>query len=281
MKEDQEIEGCEPREEVDVDGPSSVDDFIRELEAKERDLHISPDLSIEVSDADFDDTNIPDFLKEELAASKRPQVRRPAAAKSAGDPKLAEEVKRLKARLTDVEAECAALAERAKLRIREFDNFMARTERERHETYVNQACKLATLILPVLDNLERALDFAAELPEEVRESSKQFFDGIVLVDRQIHDVLAGMGVRPILAEGQQFDPHLHEAVATHNDDGLEPNSITEEFLRGYQMGNTVIRHSMVRVAASPGSQESIAETDDPAGLEEFTDVSDNGPDVEE
>ena len=149
------------------------------------------------------------------------------------------------------------ILERSQQRLKEFENFKVRMERERRETFVSQVCNLATLMLPVLDNLDRALDSASALPEEIRMQFEQFFEGIVLVTQQVNEVLVGMGVQPISAVGQQFDPQFHEAVATDAAEGLEPNSVSEEFLRGYRMGNKVIRHSMVRVvtAGSAGPAE--------------------------
>ncbi len=257
MNQDQEIENYELDDDAAAGSTAtSVDDFIRQLEEKEKDLHISSDLSIEISNADFDDSNIPDFIKEELEKPAAPVAAKPQPVK-APDAKLSSEIKDLKSRITRLQAERVQILERSQQRLKEFENFKVRMERERRETFVSQVCNLATLMLPVLDNLDRALDSASALPEEIRMQFEQFFEGIVLVTQQVNEVLVGMGVQPISAVGQQFDPQFHEAVATDAAEGLEPNSVSEEFLRGYRMGNKVIRHSMVRVvtAGSAGPAE--------------------------
>jgi molecular chaperone GrpE len=109
---------------------------------------------------------------------------------------------------------------------------------------------LARKMLPVLDNLDRAMDFASAMTSEKRAEIEPFFEGILLVNRQIHDVMIAMGVQPIVAVGHEFDPNLHEAVAIGTVNELPPNTVSEEMLRGYRMGNRVIRHSMVKVTPS-------------------------------
>jgi len=101
-------------------------------------------------------------------------------------------------------------------------------------------------MLPVLDNMNRALDSASNLSNT--QEIQHFFDGIVLVNQQLNEVLAEMGVQPIAAVGERFDPHFHEAVATEETDEVPPNTITAEFLRGYRIDNKVVRASMVKVS---------------------------------
>lgn len=85
------------------------------------------------------------------------------------------------------------------------------------------------------------------MPEDKRSDIQPFIDGVVLVSQQVNDVLAEMGVQPIATVGEAFDPHYHEAVATEESDEFDPNTISAELLRGYRIGERVIRHSMVRV----------------------------------
>jgi hypothetical protein len=99
-------------------------------------------------------------------------------------------------------------------------------------------------------------------PEEKRSDIQPFIDGVVLVSQQVNDVLAEMGVQPIATVGETFDPHYHEAVATEESDEMDPNTISAELLRGYRIGERVIRHSMVRVTTqkvSEGSNPSLSE----------------------
>ena len=236
-----------------VHGEESVEDFIKELEAKEKDLHISSESVIEVEDSDFDGLNIPEFILNELDP-KAPKANPNAPKQAAQTPANAavqNELRHLKQKVNDLIAERADLQEKSLRRMNEFENFKNRMERERRETFKSQLANLATKMLPVLDNLNRALDFASAMPEEKRREIQEFFDGIVLVNQQVNDVFAGMGVSPITSIGEEFDPNLHEAVSTDESGGYPPNTVADEFLRGYRLGSSVIRHSMVKVAKSP------------------------------
>ena len=171
--EQEKFQGIEFPDDADDMDSVPVDDFIRELEAKEKDLHITADLSIEIAEADFDDQNIPDFLQADLAADQPTEP-----VKASADNSLQEEIRSLKVRVTEAEAARLAVMEKAQQRVRDFENLKNRTERERQETFSNQMCNLATEMLPVLDNLNRALDFASEIPEQKSNEFQHFFDGI-------------------------------------------------------------------------------------------------------
>src|SRR5689334_15454623 len=152
--EQEKFQGIEfPDDAEDLDS-APVDEFIRELEAKEKDLHITADLSIEIAEADFDDLNIPDFVQAELA-TKQPT----AAVTQSDDKALHDEIRNLKERVTEAETRRQTVLENAQRQVKEFENLKNRTERERQETFSSQMCNLATEMLPVLDNLNRALDF--------------------------------------------------------------------------------------------------------------------------
>jgi molecular chaperone GrpE len=253
------------RDDAEPESSESVDDFLKQLEAREKDLHISADLAIEVEDSEFESFELP-----ETAAEPPPSQK--AAAVSAAKPstvteqRLKTELAALKNHVSDLKSERLRLVERARQSMKEFDNFKHRMERERRDTFVNQVFNLANSMLPVLDNLDRALDFAGELQEEKSGEFKQFFEGIMLVNQQIVEVLAGMGVQPIATVGEQFDPNFHEAVAIEHADHLPQNTICEELLRGYRIGDKIIRHSMVKVVGEPAAAREpsaeIAESDD-------------------
>ena len=85
----------------------------------------------------------------------------------------------------------------------------------------------------------------------------------MLVNQQVNEVLAEMGVQPIMTKGEAFDPHFHEAVATEERDDLPHNTISGEMLRGWRIGNKVIRHSMVKVTQS-ATQKKAGKTEEPA-----------------
>ncbi|HYJ89887.1 MAG TPA: nucleotide exchange factor GrpE [Pyrinomonadaceae bacterium] len=230
---------------------ASVDDFLRELEHLEEDLHITAELKIEVSDSEFDDSNLPEFIVEDLKPIQ-PKTHKPVETNvnAAANDRLKREVTQLEAVVAKFKAEREEILERSERQARDFENFKKRTERERYERLSVQMENLAVQMLPVLDNLDRAIDFVTAMSNEKRTEIQPFIDGISLVHRQIDDVLATMGVKPVIAVGQEFDPHFHEAVAIQDSEKYAPNTVCEELLRGYQMGTRVIRHSMVKVSSA-------------------------------
>lgn len=240
--------------EIEEENSLSIEDFIKELEAKEKDLLISSDLAIEIDDAGFDDTN-PEFIRAEfgIEPAKPPVAAAPVQSftpnnKTFSD--LEDEVSEQKNQVSRLETERAELAETMRRRQLDFDNYKKRIERDRTETYLNQVSNLVRQMLPVLDNLNRALDFAALNTEGRAQDFKQFFEGIVLVNQQLNEVLAEMGVSPVASVGEAFDPHFHEAVATESSAEVPPNTVTGELLRGYRIGDRVIRAAMVRVSTA-------------------------------
>ncbi len=257
-------------QEISADNSPSIDDFIRELEAKEKDLHISSDLEIEVEDSDFAESDLPDFMKQELGiepVAPPPAAPAPSAAPAPATPaartenaaEIEEQLRQMKRQVTKMEAERFELSETMRRRQTDFENFKKRVERERSESFVNQIGNLAKQMLPVLDNLNRALDFAGQDRHAKTPDFQQFFDGIVLVNQQLSEVLAEMGVMPIASVGEPFDPHYHEAVAVEPAAGVPANTITGELLRGYRLGDKVIRAAMVKVstaAPAPARQSS-------------------------
>ncbi len=125
----------------------------------------------------------------------------------------------------------------------EFDNFRKRTERERLAVSEAAAADLLEELLPLVDDLERALkaDTGAAAAESYRR-------GVELIHRQLEEVLRKRGVRPIEAIGADFDPHYHQAVAYEPVEGHRDGEIIEEFRRGYMLGDRLLRPAMVKVA---------------------------------
>ncbi len=238
----------------DMEETVSVDDFIKQLEAKEKDLHITSETTIIEIAESFDDANLPDFIMEDLQLEIPKPVAQTtvvAPAKSTDEKfltvALEKEIEGLKVQVSKMQAERDEIFQASQRRSKDFESYKSRTERERSETFQNQIGNLATQILPAVDNLNRAVDFALAMPEDKRSDIQPFIDGVVLVSQQVNDVLAEMGVQPIATVGEAFDPHYHEAVATEESDEFDPNTISAELLRGYRIGERVIRHSMVRV----------------------------------
>ncbi|MDQ6785970.1 MAG: nucleotide exchange factor GrpE [Acidobacteriota bacterium] len=233
----------------------SIDEFFRQLEAKEKDLDISSELVIEIDDADENDGNeIPESSGQDIYAAA--SQKSPAASAANDFATNVEEFSGLENKLANLQTQVSRLEnERAELyeitrrRHTDFESYKKRTERERSETFRNQLGNLATQMLPVLDNLNRALDSVSLYPNERRQDFQQFFEGIMLVSQQLGEVLEEMGVQPITAVGEAFDPHFHEAVATEHTDEVPPYTIVEELLTGYRIDDKVIRPSMVKVSS--------------------------------
>ena len=135
------------------------------------------------------------------------------------------------------------LTDRLTRQMAEFDNFRKRTEKEKPQMYEVGAKDIIEKILPVVDNFERGLD-------AVKEEDKEdpFIQGMEKVYKQLMTTLEGIEVKPIEAVGQEFDPNLHNAVMHVEDENLGENIIAEEFQKGYMYRDSVVRHSMVKVA---------------------------------
>ena len=125
----------------------------------------------------------------------------------------------------------------------EFDNFRKRTEKEKSQMYEVGAKDIIEKILPVVDNFERGLD-------AVKEEDKEdpFVQGMEKVYKHLVTTLEGIEVKPIEAVGQPFDPNFHNAVMHVEDENFGENVVAEEFQKGYTYRDSVVRHSMVKVA---------------------------------
>ena len=135
------------------------------------------------------------------------------------------------------------LTDRLKRTMAEFDNFRKRTEKEKAAMFEMGAKDVIEKILPVVDNFERGL---AALPEDEKESS--FAKGMEMIYKQLMKNLEDMGVKPIEAVGQPFDPNFHNAVMHIDDENLGENVVAAELQKGYMYRDSVVRHSMVQVA---------------------------------
>ena len=135
------------------------------------------------------------------------------------------------------------LTDRLTRQMAEFDNFRKRTEKEKAQMYEVGAKDIIEKILPVVDNFERGLD---AVPEEKKEDP--FIQGMEKVYKQFMTVLESVEVKPIEALGNQFDPNFHNAVMHVEDENFGENEVAEEFQKGYMYRDSVVRHSMVKVA---------------------------------
>ena len=135
------------------------------------------------------------------------------------------------------------LTARVKRQMAEFENFRKRTEKEKSSMYEMGARDIIERILPVIDNFERGL---AVIPEDKKEDP--IAEGMEKIYKQIQKVFEEAGVKPIEAAGKEFDPNFHNAVMHVEDESLGENIVAEELQKGYMYRDSVVRHSMVKVA---------------------------------
>jgi molecular chaperone GrpE len=144
-----------------------------------------------------------------------------------------------------------AVEEREQLRDRllrttaEFDNYRKRVDRDRKDMTDRAAEAILTEILPIIDDLERAL-----AAEDTGEGADAYRRGVELIHRQLLDLLTRRGVTPIDTTGAGFDPHLHQAVSSEPSADHREGEIIEEFRRGYRLGDRLLRPAMVKVATA-------------------------------
>ena len=135
------------------------------------------------------------------------------------------------------------LTDRLTRQMAEFDNFRKRTDKEKSQMYEIGAKDIIDKILPVVDNFERGLGAVKE-----EEKEDPFIQGMEKVYKQLMTTLESAGVKPIEAVGQEFNPDFHNAVMHVDDENFGENIVAEEFQKGYMYRDSVVRHSMVKVA---------------------------------
>lgn len=164
-----------------------------------------------------------------------------------GGPEVAELVA-TRAELKRLEGEVKELRDSLARRQADFENYRKRMERERSDTFNRVVVDIAAKLLPVLDNLKRALETEASVEASESDEFRHFLSGVDLIYKQLNGVLDALGVKPVLAEGEMFDPHLHEAVVTEPTDDYEPDTVIQEIVRGFRVGDKLIRPALVKVA---------------------------------
>jgi molecular chaperone GrpE len=175
----------------------------------------------------------PEEMKAEVPAEEE---------KEAGQEETAEEVQDpAKQALDEANAKAAeylALAQRVQA---DFENFRRRNESVRADAYADGRKDVAAMMLPVLDNLERAVDAAAGSADEALKN------GVEMVLKQMTDAYAKMEVKPINRLGEKFDPNLENAILQGTEDEGEPGTVCQVLQKGYMIGDKVLRHAMVKV----------------------------------
>ena len=151
-----------------------------------------------------------------------------------------EDVKKIKELIDNQKKELEEKDDRLKRLMAEFDNFQKRSSKEREGLYNSLVSDIFTSLLPVIDNLEKAV--------KVETKDSNYKQGVEMVLKQFKDVLTANGVKEINTIGKTFDPELHEAVGSVVDENLGEKEIKEEYRKGYIIDGKVIRHSLVVVA---------------------------------
>ena len=155
-----------------------------------------------------------------------------------------EETPAVESELEALRAEKANYLDRLARLQAEFDNFRKRSLRDQQDFRDYALAEALKSLLPILDSLDRALKTKGVSVEDFRS-------GIELIDKQFHDALSKLGVEPVGAEGETFDPNLHQAVQMVDTDEVEDHRVIDELQRGYRIKDRLLRPAMVRVASNP------------------------------
>jgi molecular chaperone GrpE len=146
--------------------------------------------------------------------------------------------------LQKLKAERDSLLDRLARAQAEFENARRRAAKEQQEFRDFATVDAIKSLLPVVDSFERAL--------QVKSEAGDFRSGVELIYKQLQDVLAKLGVRPIVAKGEAFDPHVHEAIEMVETPDAADHEVLEEWQRGYKFKDRLLRPAMVKVAKNPG-----------------------------
>lgn len=197
--------------EEEIMNEETVEEVVEECDTTEE---VTEDTECEAGDAECEDEDKKGFFKKNKKDKK--------------DPK-------------DIQIE--ELSDKYRRTMAEFDNFRKRTEKEKATMYEIGAKDIINKLLPVVDNFERGL---ASIPEA--DKGTPVADGMDKIYRQLTKMLEEAGVKEIEAEGQEFNPDFHNAVMHIEDETLGENVVAEVLLKGYTYRDSVVRHSMVKVA---------------------------------
>ena len=175
----------------------------------------------------------PEEMKEEVPTAEEAETEPKEPAEEVQDP-----VKQALDEANAKAAEYLALAQRVQA---DFENFRRRNESVRADAYADGRKDTAAMMLPVLDNLERAVEAAAGSPDEALKN------GVEMVLKQMTDAYGKMEVKPINRLGEKFDPNLENAILQGTEDEGEPGTVCQVLQKGYMIGDKVLRHAMVKV----------------------------------
>jgi molecular chaperone GrpE len=219
---------------VDAESESGSPDGESEMD------RLDPENDGEILSAEVED----DFASDDVSAA---EAGAGEVGEALGGPATAELIA-TRSELKRVEVENAELKDRLARRQADFENYRKRVDRERSETYNRVVADIAAKLLPVSDNLKRALEAEASVEAAESDEFRHFLSGVDLIWKQLTGVLEALGVKPIPSVGEPFDPHIHEAVVSEATDEYEPDTVIQEILTGYRLGDKLIRPALVKVA---------------------------------
>ena len=153
--------------------------------------------------------------------------------------KVSKKEKELNAKILELEGQIKERDDKYLRLAAEYDNFRRRSREEKDATYDNALADTVGELLPIIDNLERALSFSGD---------EKTAEGLAMIFKSVEASLAKLGVESFGAVGEKFDPNVHNAVMHVDDESFGENEVAEVFMKGYAKGDKVLRYSMVKVA---------------------------------
>ena len=218
---------------------TSVEEPITSTEAKEQPSVTDEDFSEDEAD---DEPEVKPVSAEEVAAATAVAAEQAAAVEALmmSNQAYQAQIEQLKEQSEELKTQYSRLAA-------DFDNFRKRTEKEKEELDVQSKCSTIKELLPAIDNFERARSQIKPQSDTEMNIHKSYQS----VYKQVVDALKRIGVSPMRPEGQEFDPNLHEAVMREATDEYAEGTVVEELMRGYMLGERILRHAMVKVAVAP------------------------------
>lgn len=196
----------------------------------------------EASDVNTEEVTEETVETENVEEAETAEDKKAAKETKKADKKKAKADKKNDAKCEAMQAKIDELEDRVKRQMAEFENFRKRTDKEKTQMFETGAKSVIDKILPVVDNFERGL---ATIPEDDENSA--FANGMKMIYKQMMDELDKLGVKPIEAVGQEFDPNFHNAVMQVESEEYESGIVAQELLKGYMYHDSVVRHSMVAV----------------------------------
>ncbi len=175
-----------------------------------------------------------------MATKKKTEEKKPKTTKETVEETVEKKEEETAVEVNEFEQKWQDVNEKYLRTLAEYDNYRKRTIKEKESIYPEAKATVVEKFLPVMDNFQRAIDSA--------ENKDAFYDGVVMLKKQMDDVFTSLGVEEIKAVGEPFNPDFHNAVMHIDDEEAGENVVVEEFQKGYKIGERVIRHSMVKVA---------------------------------